>query len=93
MESPRPISDVLTPPKPEKLFRYPEEVLTSTLLNTHEKLEILQSWQEDVEALLRAADENMEGNDENSEIGKLLQSIIRVKKSLDTKTPMPNKRP
>lgn len=59
-------------------YETPTELLNDDSLNRAEKIEMLEQWRDDKEALMRAADEGMEGDfraDFLKQIEKALTSL------------------
>ncbi len=67
---------------PTQVYANPQEVMRDPALTTEEKKKILKSWEEDVEALLRAEGENMPPPEKTQKTGDLLASISNLKKKL-----------
>lgn len=70
---------------PDIIYNTPEEVLMDERINPQQKHKILQSWHEDVLALLRAEEENMSGDDNRAGAAVLLRKISKTQERLQSK--------
>jgi hypothetical protein len=68
---------------PGRLFETPLDVTLDPRLSHNEKRTILQNWQLDQHALLRAEDENMSQLDGSSHPSRLLEKISRAMRQID----------
>jgi hypothetical protein len=66
---------------PASVFSSPHDVLVAKGLTEEDKKSILSRWQEDADALLRAADEGMPV--EHRSPGELLRAVHEAKQMLD----------
>lgn len=60
----------------------PESLLATGSLDPDEKRKILQEWEQDEVALLRAVDENMKGDSGSGEAGDILRRIKSAERVL-----------
>lgn len=67
---------------PGMLFSDPREVIENPWLTPEQKGKILEVWEQDQIALMRAEDEYMTQNDKKTSAAKLLQKIVRAKQDL-----------
>lgn len=63
---------------PAKAFSEPQDVLAQEHLSYEDKLEILQKWELDERALVRATGENMNGG-EDSKLHEVLVALERLR--------------
>ncbi len=68
---------------PSAIFNSPHDVFVDKRLNDDEKLKILQSWEEDAKALIRAESENMETSPKASVAAELLAEISNIRLELE----------
>ena len=66
---------------PASVFNHPRDVIAARGLTEEEKKSILSRWQEDADALLRAADEGMPV--EHRSPGELLRAVHEAMQMLD----------
>ena len=63
-------------------YKTPTELLSDEHLSHDEKVEMLEQWREDKEALMRASDEGMPGNNLRSDfLSKIENALISLKES------------
>jgi hypothetical protein len=67
---------------PGMLFSDPREVIENPWLTPEQKAKILEVWEQDQVALMRAEDEYMVQNDKRTSAARLLQKIVRAKEDL-----------
>lgn len=67
---------------PDRMYKTPQEVLGDCHLCDEEKEAILNSWQQDQIALLRAEEESMLSDQKASGAAALIQDIEKAKKRL-----------
>ncbi len=70
---------------PGMLFSDPQEIIQNPWLTVDQKNKILEVWEQDQIALMRAEDEYMVQNDKKTSAAKLLQKIVRAKGDLPEK--------
>jgi hypothetical protein len=70
---------------PASVFSHPLDVIAARGLTDEEKKSILDRWQEDADALLRAADEGM--SVEHRSPGELLRAVHEAMQVLDATHP------
>jgi hypothetical protein len=68
---------------PNKLFASPESVETSTEFDAAQKRAILVQWQDQMEQLQRATNENMPGPESNGAGAECLRRIVDALTRLD----------
>lgn len=67
---------------PGRIYDTPDEVLRDSHLSKEEKEIILENWEQDQIALLRAEEENMTGDTKAVNAAPLLQEIEKARKKL-----------
>lgn len=69
---------------PEKFYKTPEAVLADNRLTQEQKDKILQCWEQDELALIRAEEENMTAKTDAPLPVEMLEKIKRAEKKLET---------
>lgn len=60
-------------------YRTPTELMSDDSLRRDEKIEMLEQWREDKEALMRASDEGMQGDFRSDFLSKIENALILLK--------------
>ena len=68
---------------PAAAYKKPQDVLDDERLSLEDKKEILRCWEEDMEALLRAAEENMPPPEKTPTTGDQLAEISKMRQELE----------
>jgi hypothetical protein len=63
---------------PAGIFKFPMDVVEATYIGMTEKVAILEAWEADERALLRAEDEGMSGG-EHAHLQKVQEALDRLK--------------
>jgi hypothetical protein len=78
--------DTPTPAQsPERVYCDPADVLKDVRLSPEEKIKVLQNWEDEKKALLRAEDENMmsSGGEDIARAEKMLKKIQRAEREIN----------
>ncbi len=67
----------------EDVFETPEILITAPQLSTVRKQELLEQWRMDLEAKLRASDENMTTQEPDNKSSELLRRVKIAQQNLD----------
>lgn len=68
---------------PEDVYRKPSDVLKDKRLKDKDKIKVLDSWEQDEEAMSRAEDENMASGDNEPAHDEMLRRIHTARHKLD----------
>lgn len=68
---------------PEEVYRKPSDVLDDKRLKDKDKIRVLDSWEQDEEAMARAEDENMQGGKDEPAHEEMLRRIHTARNKLD----------
>lgn len=60
-------------------YKTPTELMSDESLSRDEKIEMLEQWREDKEALMRASDEGMHGNFRSEFLTKIQNALTSLK--------------
>ena len=63
---------------PEKLFKHPDTIYNNSELTREDKISILTSWKNQIELRTLATQEGMVGEDDNTEIMRLINELITL---------------
>ena len=80
-------SEPVSTTQPEEVFGTPEALIAAPKLSVTKKHELLNQWSTDLEAKLRASDENMTTQEPDTKSSELLRRVKVAQRDLEKSSP------